>query len=317
MSDIKRLEVGPRMSQAVIHGGLVYLAGQVGNPGDTVSNQTQTILERIDALLEQAGSNKSRILQTTIWMDDMKDFAEMNKVWDAWVDPANPPARATGEANWQPRNTRSRSSSSRHSPKARLAGSKSGTPVSPTGVIPAKRSANRDRGARSHLLRPLKREAPAHRSRISAPLRPGRRTEGCLQKNPPLKSVGRVNLNDAKGCALKREKACRLNSKDRDTLYLLTLTSYFEIAGSFGNKRARTICVGDLMRQQQGELGEVKLPLSGSDGIELFGQGLVNGFQIGGRHAFPPATASSRAWRIASVEAVCQRAAMCMSGRTR
>ena len=98
MSDIKRLEVGPRMSQAVIHGGLVYLAGQVGNPGDTVTNQTQMILERIDALLEQAGSNKSRILQTTIWMDDMKDFAEMNKVWDAWVDPANPPARATGEA---------------------------------------------------------------------------------------------------------------------------------------------------------------------------------------------------------------------------
>ncbi|MCR9285316.1 MAG: RidA family protein [Rhodobacteraceae bacterium] len=98
MSDIKRLEVGPRMSQVVIHGGLVYLAGQVGNPGDTVTNQTQTILERIDALLEQAGSNKSRILQTTIWMDDMKDFAEMNKVWDAWVDPANPPARATGEA---------------------------------------------------------------------------------------------------------------------------------------------------------------------------------------------------------------------------
>ncbi|MBO6860300.1 RidA family protein [Roseibium sp.] len=98
MSDIKRLEVGPRMSQAVIHGGLVYLAGQVGNPGDTVTNQTQTILERIDALLEQAGSNKSCILQTTIWMDDMKDFAEMNKVWDAWVDPANPPARATGEA---------------------------------------------------------------------------------------------------------------------------------------------------------------------------------------------------------------------------
>lgn len=98
MSDIKRLEVGPRMSQAVIHGGLVYLAGQVGNPGDTVTNQTQTILERIDALLEQAGSNKSRILQTTIWMDDMKDFAEMNKVWDDWVDPANPPARATGEA---------------------------------------------------------------------------------------------------------------------------------------------------------------------------------------------------------------------------
>ena len=98
MSDIKRLEVGPRMSQAVIHGGLVYLAGQVGNPGDTVTNQTQTILERIDALLEQAGSNKSRILQTTIWMDDMKDFAEMNAVWDAWVPKGHAPARACGEA---------------------------------------------------------------------------------------------------------------------------------------------------------------------------------------------------------------------------
>jgi enamine deaminase RidA (YjgF/YER057c/UK114 family) len=98
MSDIKRLEVGPRMSQAVIHGGLVYLAGQVGNPGDTVTNQTQTILDRIDALLAQAGSDKSRILQATIWLDDMKDFAEMNKIWDAWVDPANPPARAAGES---------------------------------------------------------------------------------------------------------------------------------------------------------------------------------------------------------------------------
>ncbi|TYC67573.1 RidA family protein [Stappia sp. BW2] len=98
MSDIKRLEVGPRMSQAVIHGDLVYLAGQVGNPGDTVTNQTQTILDRIDALLAQAGSDKSRILQATIWLDDMKDFAEMNKIWDAWVDPANPPARAAGES---------------------------------------------------------------------------------------------------------------------------------------------------------------------------------------------------------------------------
>lgn len=98
MSDIKRLEIGPRMSQAVIHGGLVWLAGQVGNAGDSVADQTRTILERIDALLAKSGSDKSRILQTTIWLDDMKDFAEMNAVWDAWVDPANPPARATGES---------------------------------------------------------------------------------------------------------------------------------------------------------------------------------------------------------------------------
>ncbi len=98
MSDIKRLESGPRMSQAVIHGGLVYLAGQVGNPGDSVAEQTRTILARIDDLLAQSGSDKSRILQTTIWLDDMKNFGEMNSVWDAWVDPANPPARATGES---------------------------------------------------------------------------------------------------------------------------------------------------------------------------------------------------------------------------
>ncbi|GAB4519014.1 MAG: RidA family protein [Roseibium sp.] len=98
MSDITRLDPGPRMSQAVIHGGLVWLAGQVGNPGDSVTDQTRTILERIEALLERSGSDKSRILQATIWLASMDDFAEMNAVWDAWVDPANPPARACGES---------------------------------------------------------------------------------------------------------------------------------------------------------------------------------------------------------------------------
>jgi enamine deaminase RidA (YjgF/YER057c/UK114 family) len=98
MSNIKRLDSGPRMSQAVIHGGVVYLAGQVGNPGDGVTDQTKTILERVEALLERSGSDKSRILQATIWLASMDDFAEMNAVWDAWVDPANPPARACGES---------------------------------------------------------------------------------------------------------------------------------------------------------------------------------------------------------------------------
>jgi enamine deaminase RidA (YjgF/YER057c/UK114 family) len=98
MSDIKRLDAGPRMSQAVIHGGLVWLAGQVGNPGESVTDQTRTILERIEALLERSGSDKSRLLQATIWLASMDDFAEMNAVWDAWVDPANPPARACGES---------------------------------------------------------------------------------------------------------------------------------------------------------------------------------------------------------------------------
>lgn len=95
---IRRIEPGPRMSQAVIHGNTVYLAGQVGAPGAGVREQTQAVLAAIDRLLAAAGSSKSKLLQATIWLADMADFAEMNSVWDAWVDPANPPARATGES---------------------------------------------------------------------------------------------------------------------------------------------------------------------------------------------------------------------------
>ncbi|MBO0344489.1 RidA family protein [Roseibium sp. CAU 1637] len=98
MADITRLDSGPRMSQAAIHNGMVYLAGQVGVAGEGVAAQTKTILQRIDDLLARAGSDKSRILQATIWLDDMADFAEMNSVWDAWVDTSNPPARAAGES---------------------------------------------------------------------------------------------------------------------------------------------------------------------------------------------------------------------------
>ncbi len=95
---IKRLEVGPRMSQAVIHGNTVYLAGQVGKPGASVANQTAHILSEIDRLLAAAGTDKTKILQAIIWLADMKDFAEMNSVWDKWVPAGNTPARATGEA---------------------------------------------------------------------------------------------------------------------------------------------------------------------------------------------------------------------------
>jgi enamine deaminase RidA (YjgF/YER057c/UK114 family) len=98
MSDIVRLEKGPRMSQSVSYGGIVWLAGQVGTAGASVTQQTKDILAKIDKLLADSGSDKSRLLQAVIWLADMKDFAEMNAVWDAWVDPANPPARACGEA---------------------------------------------------------------------------------------------------------------------------------------------------------------------------------------------------------------------------
>jgi len=95
---IRRIEPGPRMCQAVVHGGTVYLAGQVGAPGESVAAQTRAVLQQIDRLLAEAGSDKSRILTATIWLADIADFAEMNTVWDTWVDPANPPARATGES---------------------------------------------------------------------------------------------------------------------------------------------------------------------------------------------------------------------------
>ena len=98
MSDITRIDSGTRMSQAVIHNGTVYLAGQVGNPGDSVTDQTKSILSKIEALLSQAGSDKTKILQAVIWLADMWDFAEMNAVWDAWVEPGHAPARACGEA---------------------------------------------------------------------------------------------------------------------------------------------------------------------------------------------------------------------------
>lgn len=95
---IRRIGAGPRMSQAVVHGDTVYLAGQVGSPGESVTRQTQTILTQIEALLAQAGSEKSKLLSATIWLADMADFAEMNAVWDEWIDGRDAPARATGEA---------------------------------------------------------------------------------------------------------------------------------------------------------------------------------------------------------------------------
>lgn len=94
---INRLESSHRMSQAVVHGNTVYLAGQVAK-GDSVSAQTQGILAQIDALLTNAGTDKSQLVSATIWLCSMDDFAEMNAVWDAWVDTANPPARACVES---------------------------------------------------------------------------------------------------------------------------------------------------------------------------------------------------------------------------
>lgn len=97
---IQRIDTGTRMSQAVIHGNTVYLAGQVAleAPGESITNQTTDTLKRIDELLEKAGTDKSKLLSATIWLSDIGDFEEMNAVWDAWVSPGNSPARACVES---------------------------------------------------------------------------------------------------------------------------------------------------------------------------------------------------------------------------
>jgi len=96
---IERLQPGPRMSQAVIHGNTVYLAGQVAeDPSQDVPGQTRQILAAIDRLLTEAGTDKTKILSATIYLASIDTFAQMNSVWDTWVPQGHTPARATVEA---------------------------------------------------------------------------------------------------------------------------------------------------------------------------------------------------------------------------
>jgi enamine deaminase RidA (YjgF/YER057c/UK114 family) len=96
---IQRYEVGPRMSQVVVHGGVAYLAGIVADDlVPSVAEQTKQILAKIDRLLAAVGSDKARILKANIWLTDIRRFDEMNGVWDAWVARDHTPARATVES---------------------------------------------------------------------------------------------------------------------------------------------------------------------------------------------------------------------------
>jgi len=96
---ITRMETGQRMSRIVIHNNTVYLCGQVAEDASAgIEEQTRTMLAKVDALLEQAGSDREHILSATVYVRDMKDFAGMNAVWDAWVPEGHAPARACVEA---------------------------------------------------------------------------------------------------------------------------------------------------------------------------------------------------------------------------
>ena len=98
--DITRYHTGKRMSEVVVHGNTVYTAGQVAQnaPGASVTEQTKDILATMDALLAEAGTDRSKLLTATIWLNAMDDFAEMNAVWDSWVVPGSTPCRACVES---------------------------------------------------------------------------------------------------------------------------------------------------------------------------------------------------------------------------
>ena len=99
MSEVRRIDSGPRLSEASIHGARLYLSGMI--PEDTsldITGQVKQALAEIDALLKRGGSDKTKILSAVIWLSDIADCAAMNAVWDAWVAPGQTPARATVQA---------------------------------------------------------------------------------------------------------------------------------------------------------------------------------------------------------------------------
>ncbi len=96
---VRRIDPGPRLCEATVHGGRMYLSGMI--PEDTsldVTGQVKQALAEIDALLARGGSDRPKILSAVIWLADIGDFAAMNAVWDAWVVPGEAPARATVQA---------------------------------------------------------------------------------------------------------------------------------------------------------------------------------------------------------------------------
>jgi enamine deaminase RidA (YjgF/YER057c/UK114 family) len=98
MNKIIRNHVTERMSKIVIHNNIVYLCGQVGEADTPIKAQAREMLSRVDTYLKEAGSSRKHMLSATIYLSDMKYFAEFNEVWDAWVIPGNPPARACVES---------------------------------------------------------------------------------------------------------------------------------------------------------------------------------------------------------------------------
>ena len=97
MTDITRFDFDTRIHHGVIHNGTVYLTGQVAQPGQSAADQMREVLAKIDDLLAKAGTDRSRILHVQMWLDDVRDFDEVNAVWDDWMPMQHAPARSSGQ----------------------------------------------------------------------------------------------------------------------------------------------------------------------------------------------------------------------------
>jgi enamine deaminase RidA (YjgF/YER057c/UK114 family) len=97
---ITRRHTDSRLARVVTHSGVAYLSGLTAQDRNvSMKVQTEQVLRKIDALLEEIGTSKSRLLSATIWIADMQQKSAMDEAWIAWVDPKNPPARATVRAD--------------------------------------------------------------------------------------------------------------------------------------------------------------------------------------------------------------------------
>jgi len=97
MTQITRFDFDTRIHHGVVHNGTVYLTGQVAEPGQSAADQMREVLAKIDDLLAKAGTDRTRILHVQMWLDDVRDFDEVNAVWDAWMPMEHAPARSSGQ----------------------------------------------------------------------------------------------------------------------------------------------------------------------------------------------------------------------------
>lgn len=97
MNAISRIDFDTRIHHCVVHNGTVYLTGQVAQPGQSAAHQMREVLAKVDDLLAKAGTDKTRILHAQMWLDDVRDFDEVNTIWDEWMPKEHAPARSSGQ----------------------------------------------------------------------------------------------------------------------------------------------------------------------------------------------------------------------------